>query len=186
MISGRNLSTLTLASVAALALAVAPASAEAVISPLPNGTFASANDINNSGVIVGNRSLSATKWSPDGTVTTLGLLPGMQITEATAINNHGTIGGVSGNDGQGAATLWAPNGTPRALASPPGFSSCWVTAINDGGVVAGTCSPTNSNDEHAVRWNTDGTVLFLPFLPEVPHNGGYVSTTSARTGQSSA
>lgn len=111
---------------------VSQAGAPAVLLPLPPGaTYGFANDINDSGVIVGSVGPSsypglfgkAVAWIPDGsggyTIHEFGTLPGHVASEATAVNNVGDIIGYSSNGTFRYAVLFTAPGGIQDL-SPTG------------------------------------------------------------------
>jgi len=105
--------------------------------------------INNAGLTVGSASGDprCNEWGNcrgdsravifgDGAVTVLGTLNGHSESVATAVNNHGTIVGFSGNSAWGGSSFIYENGTMRNLGV--GDDVTVPVAINDAGWVAGT------------------------------------------------
>lgn len=125
--------------------------------------FSSANDINNSGEIVGqDASRNAILYS-HGTTTRLGSLPGRPICDTKDINNSGQVVGICYNtDGAAPRAFLYSNGTMtdlNTLIDSPSGSSGWTLnralAINDAGWIV--ANGTNA---------TSGTHAFL--LTPVP------------------
>ncbi|RAJ90589.1 putative membrane protein [Streptomyces sp. PsTaAH-137] len=88
---------------------------------VPGGAVATAQDINDSGEVVGDvrhhdGTERAVRWSPDGTRTELSPLPGDVASHARAINNRGYVAGESTDTaGRTWAVLWHPDGSVTAL-----------------------------------------------------------------------
>jgi len=123
---------------------VSHAGAPAVLLPLPPGTqFAFANDISDTGVIVGSVGPTsspgfgkAAAWFPDGaggySVQQLGALPGHVSSDATAVNNVGDIVGYSSN---GTFRL------PVLFTAPGGIQDLSATGVFD---------PVDINDQRVL------------------------------------
>jgi probable HAF family extracellular repeat protein len=100
-----------------------------------------AQDINNSGAIVGHMQVAGSDhaflWK-SGTTVDLGTLGGL-ISRARAINASGQVVGESStSSGQVHAFLWEA-GQMRDLGTLPGAATCWASAINQRGQVVGAC-----------------------------------------------
>lgn len=116
--------------------------------PSLGGNFAMANDINDSGVVVGQSSTPgglgtyATKWDASHVPTNLGAIGSSTLSEALAINVHGAIVGLSeDSNGFRSATLWDELGgviDVNAAIGSNGPSVPWH--INDAGVIVGQAS----------------------------------------------
>jgi probable HAF family extracellular repeat protein len=108
-----------------------------------NGMAPDVYGINNDGQVVGDIffpgafRLHAFVYS-NGTTTDLGVLPGMERSQANAINRNGDIVGISDNvAGTYRAVLWS-NGTMTDLGTLPGFeSSSQAVDINASGQIVG-------------------------------------------------
>ncbi|MFI0447372.1 hypothetical protein [Actinomadura sp. 6N118] len=125
-------------------------------------------DINGSGTVVGTVTISgqtqAVRWSPNGAPTMLGTLPGHVAASPYRINSGGVAVGTStAADGTGKAVRWDANGTITALPLLLGSTHSNAVGINSAGVIVGDV--TINGVPHAVRWNTDGTVVDLGGLP---------------------
>jgi probable HAF family extracellular repeat protein len=122
-----------------------------------------ADMINNSGQIIGNCSnagsnLQAVLWQ-NGTVTTLGMLGGLQVTQLTGISNNGQIAGWGTTSTGATHGFLDSNGTVTDLGSFLPF------ALNDNGVMIG------SDDTGAALIDSGGTVQNLQNL--IPAKSGY-------------
>ncbi|MCL2730419.1 MAG: S8 family serine peptidase [Actinomycetia bacterium] len=118
------------------------------------------------GTVVGHSSLNglrrAVKWSPDGTVTDLGTLPGMADSYAQAVNASGEIVGTSGDD----AFVLKPGGTMTRL---PDFGyDAHALAVNDQGWIAGTAE-TAPDQDTAVVWDPQGRMYDLGAMVDPKH-----------------
>lgn len=107
------------------------------------GQLASATAINADGWAVGYARAAdghahGVKWSPEGVVTDLGLLPGGYDSRATGINRSGQVVGTATN-AYGMDVGFVHQGTMTALLAP-GQRHCEGRAINDQGVVALACA----------------------------------------------
>jgi len=123
-----------------------------------------ADMINNSGQIIGNCSnagsnLQAVLWQ-NGTVTTLGTLGGLQVTNVTGINNNGQIAG------WGTTSTGATDGFLDSNGTVTDLGSFLPYALNDNGVMVGT------DDTGAALIDSGGTVQNLQNL--IPAKSGYL------------
>src|ERR1043166_2087626 len=126
------------------------------------GDNSGAAGVNNSGKIVGSRGADLTTvqaflWD-NGTITNLGVLPGMTYSYASDINASGTVVGLSGTGTIDRPILqhgfiWTAAGGMQAL-STLGGALASARAINDNGDIAGfsTVSGNNTQEGHAVVW----------------------------------
>ena len=115
------------------------------------GRVAEANDLNDTGVIVGQSTYGAFVWDR-GAVSYLPVLNGYQSTYVKAINNPGLMVGVARNvtvAGSTHAVRWR-NFVARDLGAPGGEFST-AEDINDKGEVVGG-SYTASGEMHAFLW----------------------------------
>lgn len=84
-------------------------------------------------------------WQPDGSIKSLGSLPGSSCSAAMALNNRCTVVGYAYSPSDDApwwqwhnrAFIWDSAHGMRALALPPGYSGSRAYAVNDHGDVAG-------------------------------------------------
>lgn len=123
------------------------------------GIGSTARGLNNAGQIVGERgadpaTVQAFVWQ-NGTITNLGVLPGMTFSYGYDINEAGVIVGVSGtgtlNDPISARGFtWTVGGGMQALSTLGGSSG--ARAINDNGDVVGGSTVSGSSPAHAVVW----------------------------------
>ncbi|MGF0118127.1 S8 family serine peptidase [Promicromonospora sp. Marseille-Q5078] len=121
----------------------------------PSATKALA--INDAGYVVGT-SLGddgiphAVRWTPDGEVQDLGVLPRMWDAVAQGINAAGDVVGRSGHD----AFVWTADGGMRRLPDL-GFDGT-AYKITDEGLVLGSAQPT-PDDVTPVVWDADGKLF---------------------------
>ena len=123
-----------------------------------------AHMINNSGQIIGNCSNAgsndhAVLWQ-NGTVTTLGTLGGLQVTNVTGINNNGQIAG------WGTTSTGATDGFLDSNGTVTDLGGILPYGLNDNGVMVGT------DDTGAALIDSGGTVQNLQNL--IPANSGYL------------
>ena len=121
------------------------------------GLGSTARGVNNGGQIVGDRgadpaTVQAFLWD-NGTITNLGVLPGMTFSYAYDINETGVVVGVSGtgtlnNPISARGFTWTLGGGMQPLSTLGGDS--FARAINDNGDIVG--SSTISGTSHAVVW----------------------------------
>ncbi|WP_371795102.1 S8 family serine peptidase [Streptomyces sp. NBC_01718] len=122
--------------------------------------------INNAGIAVGHSRLDgqrrAVKWAPDGTVTDLGVLPGMSSSYAQDVNSAGVIVGTSGDD----AFVLQPGGTMKRL---PDFGfNANALKVNDAGWMVGTAE-TAPDETTAVVWDPQGRMFDLGAMADAEH-----------------
>ncbi|GAA3887142.1 hypothetical protein GCM10022243_59900 [Saccharothrix violaceirubra] len=96
-----------------------------------------------------------TRWTPDGTATTLPRLPGDQVGSVADIDDRNvTVGAsthvVSTIVREHHAVYWTPDGTLVPLGALPGGKESWTRAINSKGTIAGNSS--SPRGERAVLW----------------------------------
>jgi len=116
-----------------------------------------ADDITESGVIVGSSAGSVTLWAPGSAPETIG--PGF----ATAMNESQVVVGVdnSAADGNGArawtrsGTAWVAHVLPRRAGFSGGYSE--PDDINDDGVIVGMAAPPGGST-YAVKWVPSVTI----------------------------
>ncbi|WP_432825516.1 hypothetical protein [Dactylosporangium sp. CA-092794] len=102
-------------------------------------------------------SLRPIRWDTNGTIAVL-TSPTGGTAQPIAVNNHGTILGVS----SGSPVLWDARGHLTELRTP-GFPE----TINDDGVIVGyrnRLAPPTS-DLQAMRWDTSRHAFALPYPP---------------------
>ena len=105
---------------------------------LSGDDYSIANDINNSGQVVGdsmNGAVSHAFLYSDGAMIGLGSFPGANSSEASGINSSGQVVGYSGSF----AFLYS-NGAMTDLGTVPGATNSVATDINDSGEVVGLSS----------------------------------------------
>jgi probable HAF family extracellular repeat protein len=102
--------------------------------------------INDSGQVAGTSGQAGTSsegghaflWTQAGGMVDLGTLPGATFSQATAINNHGQVVGISGTDyANRRAFMWTPTGGMVDLGGLPDATYSEANAINDRGQVVG-------------------------------------------------
>jgi probable HAF family extracellular repeat protein len=141
--------------------------------PEPSGLTAPSCDpgaINNSGLIIGSCATNnggtshAVLWQ-NGTVTTLGTLGGLQVTDLTGINNNGQI------VGWGETSTGATHGFLDSNGTVTDLGAFLPNGLNDNGVIIGT----ELNGGAFIY--SGGTVQDLNNL--IPANSGYTITDAA-------
>ena len=99
----------------------------------------------------------------------LGSPPGRPESAANAINNAGTIVGITFATEEGLqglrAVRWDHPGRATELPHLPGDSFSDAEAINDSGVIVGNGSGTHYTETHAVQWNSQGKPTKLGTFP---------------------
>jgi probable HAF family extracellular repeat protein len=98
------------------------------------------------------------------TITDLGVLPGGLFSSAYAINDSGTVVGVSSMTGGTLKTVMWQNGTISLLPAPVGGGTAIPEDINDAGEIAGRYT-VGADLSYGVYWTPDGTPTLLPPLP---------------------
>lgn len=122
------------------------------------------NDFNSVGFTsYANDRTQATQWNLAGQPTLLTGLANTQHSRAYGINQAGQVVGWNGGeqfvDNFSRAVIWN-----QGQVSPlytPGYSSSIARDINEHGEVAGSAYTVNTRPEHAVVWNTDGSLRTL-------------------------
>ena len=124
------------------------------------GDSSRARGINNAGKIVGSRGADLTTeqaflWN-NGTITNLGVLPGMTFSFASDINDNDVVVGVSGTGTIESPILtrafkWTAGGGMQAL-STLGGAVASARAINDAGDIVGSATVSGTSLGHAVVW----------------------------------
>ena len=100
------------------------------------GVTQESGDVVGSSQPIANGSVEPIEWLPDGTAINLGQLPGFPDSEATGINDSGTIVGTSSGGPNGAETAFVDtDGT--GLTQLGDSDSTTAVAINDAGDVVG-------------------------------------------------
>lgn len=90
---------------------------------------------------------------------------GYQSSEATAVNNLGTVVGYAANGFiDTVAVKWSRNGTVTVLGALPGDRYSDARGINDLGEIVGSSS-NDDGVQHAVEWNAAGTITDLGVEP---------------------
>ena len=125
---------------------------------LPGGSFSSAQDINDTGKVVGVTSVSGQYqgflWDGDGPIEALPMPSGMTSSFAVAINNLGQIvGSASAMYQPGSAVLWQ-NGVATTLTPLAQGATATASDINDSGQIVGNSATT------AAPWLTRDPVLW--------------------------
>lgn len=126
------------------------------------------SDVNSSGVAVG--SAGAYPAAPPSVYRSgvVSPLPGARFGVATAINENGTIAGVSfvGTDERAVALRWASaTAKPVVLPLPAGYTLRSVNGIDEDGTVVGVAS-TSADAPVGYVWRPDGIGYRLPRPPE--------------------
>jgi probable HAF family extracellular repeat protein len=112
---------------------------------LPGGLDSYVNGVNNSGLAVGNASVSTgvehgVAWKKLGAITDLGLLPGGTYSYAAGVNSSGWIVGYADNAKHKThAVVWKPGKKIEDLNSlvpTDGMTLLWATSINDSDEIA--------------------------------------------------
>lgn len=166
--SARTRTSAAVVAMAMMAGGAGTAAAAPVVSelPTPPAQFAWAGDVSTAGAVgtygTADGSVQrAIHWAPDGTATTLPLLPGTTTSSASGTNRHGVVIGHSGSS----VVRWAADGTVTALRLPGGRPYGLASAVNDRGVVAGVAHRGRPDSRVAVRWSPRGVPSVLPSLP---------------------
>ncbi len=166
-----------------------------LLAPLVTEKGAAANALNDLGLIVGSgetesrNARHAVRWSHkdkgimEDHPTDLGVLPGGNYSEATAINRHGQIVGysetASGTGTAERAFLYDENATPKLQGL--GFFqfgvTSWAYGINDSGQIVGSFSGGGGTGFHAFLI-TDGVMKDLNGLVP-PHSGWLLISANA-------
>ena len=119
----------------------------------------------------GSGAYQATRWN-GSTPTVLQTLSGYSNSQATDINNGGTVVGSSVQaNGASQATLWTGS-TPSALANLAGYTSSSASHLNDAGQIVGVSRNDTSGQTQATLWS-GGTVSALSNL------AGYTSSSAS-------
>jgi probable HAF family extracellular repeat protein len=120
------------------------------------GLNSTATAVNDLGQVVGRGGAGsgAFLWQ-DGTLTDLGVLPGMTSSQAEDINASGQVVGSSGNGSVYSAFIWTAGGGMQALGTLGGCCS-QATAINDLGQVVGYSNVPGDAAAHAFVWTLAG------------------------------
>jgi probable HAF family extracellular repeat protein len=129
---------------------------------LPGGTtYATANEVNDAGVIVGTSANSAGEWRAVRWVPAPAEPSGYRVEDlgfpssiARDINNSGEIvGHYHLRSGSERAFYWSPSGKKLDLPALSGKASTYAFGINDAGEIVGFGSvSTGSREEHAIVW----------------------------------
>ncbi len=171
------LSALLLLVLAAPALGgPSPSATARALTPLPGDTDSWAFNINNRGQAVGQSIgafTTAVVWDRDGNATPLLPLPGDVSSFAEAINNRGQVAGYSRGDdpcGIDTGVVWDQHGVPTRLTKLAGDAGSRGFSISDSGEVTGTSlapfdPATCFTNFTPVRWDRDGNIAQLPYLP---------------------
>ncbi|MFF7363594.1 S8 family serine peptidase [Streptomyces sp. NPDC008125] len=122
--------------------------------------------LNGAGVVVGHSAKDgarrAVRWDADGTITDLGVLPGMTDSYARSVNATGTIVGTSGDD----AFVLKPGGTMTRL---PDFGyDAHALGVNDAGWITGTAE-VEPDSTTAVVWDPEGRMYDLGAMVDRSH-----------------
>ena len=146
------------------------------IAEASNMNFNSANDINESGQVVGigvfqvtgitvNRALL---WSEQTGLLNLGTLPGLQNSRASGINDLGQVVGTCSPPSGGGSRgfIWTQSTGMTALGNlPTDVPGSAALSVNDTGQVLGSISvrlPSGDNFGTAVRWEASGALTEIP------------------------
>lgn len=173
----KNWELLAMGSVlAACATPVPPVPIPSTVTPLPGDQGSAANDVSDSGLIVGRYGAQAAEFPLAGAVTLLPSLPGSESCEARAVANDGTIAGVCRPEGADPsrqvwqAVYWdSARAIHRVIDFGTGVSSV-VIDMNRLGVILGY----HLSDGSAVtRWTYDMRTRTRRDLP-TPPTGEYV------------
>ena len=137
------------------------------------GVSSTARGVNNHGQVVGDRGADASTvqaflWD-GGTITNLGVLPGMTFSYASDINESGQVVGVSGTGTINAPTsergfVWTLQGGMQALSTLGGAIGS-ARAINDNGDIVGFSTVSGTSPGHAVVWRNGVIADLQPAFP---------------------
>jgi uncharacterized membrane protein len=127
------------------------------------GDTSAANAINASGAIAGRAETLAGLPPDDGTRAVLWSpiqdISGGAQSEATAINDLGSVAGVTGGSGSQTGFVWTSGGGMTPLPAPAGALQVFVEDLNDSDAVAGYA--TLATGTRACLWNAISTPLDL-------------------------
>ncbi|MEN3359036.1 MAG: hypothetical protein V7637_3018 [Mycobacteriales bacterium] len=128
------------------------------------GGVSGANAVNNAGVVVGVSTVDslrqhAVRWSANGAITDLGLLPGGASSSALAVNDAGQVAGVAdrSDGGFGYPVRWSAAGAITDLGGPITNRLGEADGIDPAGRVVGGQRPADSEGAPVgIRYGTDG------------------------------
>ena len=140
---------------------------------LQDGLYSQAEDINDSGQIVGTTYSDAgpfaARWDRDGVSLLPGLCPAADPGIAHSINNQGEVAGYVGTaDHKEVVALWRDGRVIEIGLPGPSFDTAHGLVINDAGQIAGQA--TARDEVRAFRYDS-GTWTLVPDLP----GGGYAN-----------
>ena len=145
------------------------------LSPLPGGSYSSADANNNYATIVGYSSVSngdvhGVLWVSNGSsyqIKDLGILPGAPYTYAYDVNQKMQVVGEAYNSAgtRFTAVLWSKAAGWRNLGTLPGGQNSIADWINDPGVAVGGAYTTQYPNGVAVYWDTSYKIHSLGTLP---------------------
>jgi probable HAF family extracellular repeat protein len=125
-------------------------------------------DVNNSLHVAGSAEVTTGPTHAiryDGVVNDLGVLPGLNVSEAKAINDNGYALGFSGVDfnTSTSAVVWSPMNTATELAQIAGGTGAFGEDINTSGIAVGFARD-GFGSASPVMWNTLGAISQLPIV----------------------
>jgi len=137
------------------------------------GGPSAAVQINSRGTVIGHVSTPSGRqfpalWDASGRLTVLPSLPGYQKTNASAINDNGTVVGTAYTgeyyEPPYRPVRWDRRNRITELPLPSGYQYGAALLINRHGMIAGSVASEDSEHSRAVRWDRKGNVRVLQTL----------------------
>jgi hypothetical protein len=114
-------------------------------------------------IYIGNTTV-ASRWDSSGHRTALIAPSGATSTEATAIDEDGTVVGVATFDGNIRAVRWSPSGVPTLLAMPDNANYSSATQIENGVMIGNV---RINNLFRIIRWDSPSSYTVLPLSSDL-------------------